>query len=165
MIALSSRNNRKKEPKRNLVKHIGVIIATKKAILPIGASKTPKTQTKAKAAKERVKLKEKAKVVVEKGKAAKENQKADVPMEITQLTISLKQSIMPTQLHLALVGVNGQMSKKKDRHPQNGKTTTFLLLKRKKTNLSKNLNQKLKTDLCLFYLKKNYLKNLKYHGL
>ncbi len=107
------------------MKHIGATIATKKAIPQIFVFKTLRTQTKAKAVKERVNLKEKAKVVVEKGKAAKENQKADVPMEIIQPAMFLKQPITPTQLHPALAGMNGQISKKKDLHPQNGKITIF----------------------------------------
>jgi hypothetical protein len=140
MTASSSKNNRKKEQKRKLERPIGVIFATRKAIPQITVSKTLQIQVKAKAQKERVNLKGKARVDAAKGKAAKEKRKADVPMGITQPAIPLKQPTMLIQLHPALAGVSGiqtaLISKKKGLHLQNGKTTTFLPWKRIQTNPS-----------------------------
>ncbi len=75
---------------------------------------------------------------MKKGKAAKENRKAEEPTEITQLAIRPKQPTMLMKLHPALAGMIGirriHISKKKVLHLQNGKITIFLPLKRIQMN-------------------------------
>ena len=150
MTDFNLRSNRKKELRRNLVRIIGAIIATRKAILLITVSRTQLTRGKEKGRKEKANL-AKPKAVVEKGKAVKENRRAEEPTEITQLAIHPKQPTTLMKLHPALAGMIGihriHISRKKVLHLQNGKITIFLPLKRIQTNF---LNLKKRETLHLF---------------